>query len=314
MENQMMTLRDNQQALYNKMQQLAEYTAQLENQQRNWQRISLDKVKQLITAQEKTARNVMIYRKLVLATGQREAQKSILDLEFRQSIIKGLKDLREIPSLRNGTVYQQHLEEGIIASRELYRFELNKAATFQAEFPALNSTYGTTLLRARSLLQQLHNLTNQTMASQKPIDLFPSFTLANIERINFTLHWKPINHSSILTNYNNVLETAIHCVLDFGESIVKGAADLGKTIIHEGADLVSAGFNQVTGILTGPLKSVGFAVLYVAIGIVGLVMLLKCLPYMRKVRMYTNKQAMKIVQRLQTNNSTLLPRNDASKV
>jgi len=41
-ENQMLKLRDNQQELYNKVQQLAEYTAQLENQQRNWQRISLD--------------------------------------------------------------------------------------------------------------------------------------------------------------------------------------------------------------------------------------------------------------------------------
>jgi len=94
-------------------------------------------------------------------------------------------------------VYQQHLEEGILASRELYRFELNTTASFQAEFPVLNSTYGTTLLRALSLLQHLHNLTNQTMANQRPIDLFPSFTLASIERINFTLQWKPINHSSI---------------------------------------------------------------------------------------------------------------------
>jgi len=114
-------------------------------------------------------------------------------------------------------------------------------------------------------------------------------------------------------NYTNVVETAIHGVFDFGESVEKGAADLGKTITREGSDLVSTRFNQVIGIFAGPLKTVGLTVLCVVIGIIGVLMLLKCLPYIRKVRLHAPKQAMKIVQHLQTNNSTLPTANDASK-
>jgi len=98
------------------------------------------------------------------------------------------------------------------------------------------------------LLEHLHNLTNQSTVNQESIEQFPLFTLASIARINFTLNWKPINHSSILTNYSNVVETVIHGVFDFGESVVKGTTDLGKTILHEGAGLITTGFDEAAGL------------------------------------------------------------------
>ena len=188
--------------------------------------------------------------KLGLAEGQRNAQKPILDLEFRQNVIAGLKYLQQVPRLRSDTVYQQYIDAGMIASRELYCFERNATKAIQEELTLLNGTHSPTLQRARSLLEHLRNLTNQTIADRVDIEQFPLFTLASIERINFTLRWKPINHSSILTNHSNVVEMVIHGVFDFGESVVKDTTDLGKTILHEGADLITTGFDEDAGLFS----------------------------------------------------------------
>lgn len=183
--------------------------------------------------------------------------------------------------------------------------------TLKQEASPNNATNSPAMNLPRLLLIRLQNFTNQSLGPREEIDELQSFTLAHTERINFTLHCKPINYSCILTNYSNVVGTVIHGVFDFGESVVKGAADLGKTTINEGANLVTNTVDKAVGIFSGRLKTAVVIVMCVIAGFIGLFLLLRIIPNVRKDELYMPKQAMNIAQRLQKDNSMFLTGNNA---
>jgi len=59
--------------------------------------------------------------KLIMSYNARETQRSLEEYNSRKLILQALKSLKNIPSLRNDTIYRNQIAEGIIHNTEIYR-------------------------------------------------------------------------------------------------------------------------------------------------------------------------------------------------
>jgi len=77
--------------------------------------------RQLLEQQIITTRRSIENRKLIMSHNARETQRSIEEYYSRKLILNALKTLKNIPYLRNDTIYRNHINKGIIYNTEIYR-------------------------------------------------------------------------------------------------------------------------------------------------------------------------------------------------
>jgi len=77
--------------------------------------------RQLLEQQITTTRRSIENRKVIMSQNARKTQRSIEKYNSRKLIFQALKISKNIPSLRNDTIYRNQITKGIIHNTEIYR-------------------------------------------------------------------------------------------------------------------------------------------------------------------------------------------------
>jgi len=113
-------LQTQQLELANAIATLSRVTANLANRQQRFENFMFSFNRQL-EQQIITTRRSIENRKLILSQNAQETQRSIEEYNSRKLILQALKTLKNIPSLRNDTIYRNQITKGIIHNTEIYR-------------------------------------------------------------------------------------------------------------------------------------------------------------------------------------------------
>ena len=120
-EDQVTELQTQQPELANAIATLSRVRANLANRQQRFESFMFSFNRQLLEQQIITTRRSIENRKLILSQNARETQRSIEEYNSRNIILQALKTLKNIPSLRNDTIYRNQITEDIIHNTEIYR-------------------------------------------------------------------------------------------------------------------------------------------------------------------------------------------------
>jgi len=120
-ENQVSELQVQQLELAKAIAKLSRITANLANRQQRFETYILAFNEQLLKQQIVTTRRSIENRKLILSRNAHETQMAIKEYNARKLILQALKNLKNISSLRNDTVYRNQIQNGIIHNTEIYR-------------------------------------------------------------------------------------------------------------------------------------------------------------------------------------------------
>jgi len=123
-EDQVSELQVQQLELAKAIATLSRITANLANRQQRFETYILAFNEQLLK-QIVTTRRSIENRKLILSRNAHETQMAIKEYNSRKLILEALKKLKNIPSLRNDTVYRNQIQNGIIHNTEIYRIIKN---------------------------------------------------------------------------------------------------------------------------------------------------------------------------------------------
>ena len=120
-EDQVTDLQIQQLELANAIATLSRVTANLANRQQRFENFVLSFNRQLLEQQIITTKRSIENRKLILSQNAQATQRSIEEYNSRKLILQALKKLKNIPSLRNDTIYRNQIMKGIIHNTEIYR-------------------------------------------------------------------------------------------------------------------------------------------------------------------------------------------------
>jgi len=115
-EDQVTKLQAQELELANVIVTLSRVTANLANRQQRFENFMFSFNRQLLEQQIITMRRSIENRKLIMSQNAREAQRSIEEYNSRKLILQTLKALKNIPLLRNDTIYRNQIAKGIIHS------------------------------------------------------------------------------------------------------------------------------------------------------------------------------------------------------
>jgi len=120
-QDQVTKLQEQELELANAIATLSRVTANLANRQQTFENFMFFFNRQLLEQQIITTQPSVENRKLIMSQNARETQRSIEEYNSRKLIVQALKTFKNIPSLRNDTIYRNQIAEGIIHNTEIYQ-------------------------------------------------------------------------------------------------------------------------------------------------------------------------------------------------
>jgi len=124
-ENQVSELQTQQIELAKAIATLSRVTADLANRQHRFETYILAFNEQLLKQQIVTTRRSIENRKLILSQNAHETQRALKEYNSRKLILQTLKTLKNIPALKNDTIYRNQIQHGIIQNTEIYKIIKN---------------------------------------------------------------------------------------------------------------------------------------------------------------------------------------------
>jgi len=220
--------------------------------------------RQLLEHQIITTRRSIEIRKLILSQNARETQRSIKEYNSRKLILQALKTLKNIPSLRNDTIYRNQITKGIIHNTEIYRLILQGRQNFtiwvkKHPLIARNQSYR---LREFEILQNAYKQQNEHSYDIKLLQKLAAITMKPIEIIEFTNKFDPIPFPGV----------------DVGQGdsgLIKDVSDTALAILDRGSQFFENVVDKGINVLSKPIK----IVIIVAIIIGGIILLLIAYKY-----------------------------------
>ena len=237
--------------------------------------------RQLLQQQIITTRRSIENRKLIFSQNARETQRSIEEYNSRKLILQALKRLKNIPLLRNDTIYRYQIAKGIIHNTEIYRLIQQGHQNFTnwvKEHPLIARKQSHKLKEFESL-QKAYKQQNKNAHDLQILEELAAITIKPIEIIELTNKYDPIPFPGV----------------DVGQGIsglIKDVSDAGASILDQGMQLIENVVDQGINALIEPIK-----IIIIAASIIGgIILLLIAYKYSRakdentKVNMAVNLQ------------------------
>jgi len=174
--------------LANAIATLSRVTANLTNRQQRFENFVLAFNRQLLEQQIITTRRSTENRKLILSQNAHATQLAIKEYNARKLILQALKKLKNIPSLRNDTIYRNQITEGIIYNTEIYRLIKQDHQNFTKwvkEHPLILRNQSQRLEQFDKMRKVLKDKT-QHQENTKILQELAAITIKPIETLEFT--------------------------------------------------------------------------------------------------------------------------------
>jgi len=120
-EDQVAKVQEQEVELANAIATLSKVTANLANRQQRFENFMFSFNRHLLEQQIITTRQSIENRKVIMSHNARETQRSTEEYNSQKLILNALKTLKNIPYLRNDTIYRHQINKGIIHNTEIYR-------------------------------------------------------------------------------------------------------------------------------------------------------------------------------------------------
>jgi len=266
-ENQVSELQVQQLELAKAIAKLSRITANLANRQQRFETYILAFNEQLLKQQIVTTRRSIENRKLILSRNAHETQMAIKEYNARKLILQALKNLKNISSLRNDTVYRNQIQNGIIHNTEIYRI-IKKD---EQNLTRWNTNHPLKVRNQSQRIDQFHEKRkilqkeNKYSENIKILQEWATITIKPIEIIEFTNKYDPI----------------LFLGADMGlgiSSVIKSASDTGIKALEAGTTLVKDVVDKGLNVLSEPIK----IVIITARIIGGMILLLIPYKYLHK--------------------------------
>jgi len=220
----------------------------LANRQQRFETFVLSFNRQLFEQQIITTKRSIENRKLILSRNAHATQRSIEEYNSIKLILQALKKLKNIPSLRNDTIYRNQIMKGIIHNTEIYRLLNQEHQNFTKwikEHPLIARNQSQRLEEFENM-QKTYKSQNQPNENIKILQDLAAITIKPIEILEFTHKYKPIPFPEA----------------DLGQGIsglIKDVSDAGATILNQGSQLIENVIDKGVSVISEPIKIVNIA-------------------------------------------------------
>jgi len=193
-QDQIEKLQEQELKLANALATLARTTSNLASRQQRFENFIFSFNRQLLEQQIITTRRSIENRKLIMNQNAYETQRDIEEYNARKLILQALKNLRNIPALRNDTMYRNQIRRGIIINTEIYRIvrqNANNYTQWNKEHPLIIRDRSN---RQRNFENMFRQHQNQFDTSQyiKQLNDISEITINPIPIYKFTNNYVPI--------------------------------------------------------------------------------------------------------------------------
>ena len=191
-----------------------------------------------------------------MSQNARETQRSIEEYNSRKLILQALKTLKNIPSLRNDTIYRNQITEGFIHNTEIYRWIQQGRKNFtnwvkRHPLIARNQSYR---LREFETLQKAYKQQNDQSHDIKLLEKLAVITVRPIKFIEFTNNFDPIPFPGVDVGQGisglirDVSATGL-AVLDRWSQLVENVVDKGINVLSELIEIIIITASIIRGII-----------------------------------------------------------------
>jgi len=238
-EDQVSQLQKQQIELTKAIAQLSRITANIANRQQRFETYMLAFNRQLLQRQIIIARRSIENRKLILSRNVQITQRAIQEYNSRKIILQTLKRLQTIPSLRNDTVYQNQIKNGIIQNTEIYRIiksDQQNLTKWIKEHPLIK-TNQSNRIRQFDTMQNALQKENTFLQDIQILKGITNITIKSIQHIDFTNKYEPIPFPGI--DVGEGISGVINTLGETGNKILDTGSNLIKDVVQTGANLIS---------------------------------------------------------------------------
>jgi len=238
-EDQVTDLQIQQLELANAIATPSRVTANLANSQQRFENFVLAFNRQLLEQQIITTRRSIEKRKLILSQNAHATQLAIKEYNARKLILQALKKLKNIPSLRNDTIYRNQITEGIIYNTEIYRLTEQN----HHNFTKWVKEHSLTIRNQSQRLEQFDKLRkvlkdkNRHREDMKILQELAAITIKPIETLEFTNKFEPIPFPGVDVGLG--ISGLIIDVSDAGVQIIDTGSRLVENVIDKGVSVIS---------------------------------------------------------------------------
>jgi len=241
-EDQVTELQIQQLELAKAIATLSRVTANLANRQQRFENFVLSFNRQLLEQQIITTKRSIENRKLILSQNAQETQRSIEEYNSRKLILQALKKLKNIPSLRNDTIYRNQIVEGIIHNTGIYQLIQQgpqNRTKWVKEHPLVIRNQSHRLKEFENM-QKAYKSQNQ---HHKDTKILQELAAISMKPIEFTNKYDPIPFPGV----------------DVGQgisSLIKDVSEAGATILNQGSQLIENVIDKGVSVISEPIKIV----------------------------------------------------------
>jgi len=244
-EDQVSQLQKQQIELTKAIAQLSRITANIAIRQQRFETYVLAFNRQLLQRQIIIARRSIENRKLILSRNARVTQRAIQEYNSRKLILQTLKRLQTIPALRNDTVYQNQIQNGIIQNTEIYRIiksDQQNLTKWIKKHPLIKTNQSNRLQQFDTMQQALEK-ENTFLKDIQILQGITNITIKPIQHIDFTNTYEPIPFPGIdvgegISGVINTLGEAGNKILDTGSNLIKDVVQTGANLISKPLQII----------------------------------------------------------------------------
>jgi len=193
-ENQVSKLQTQQIELAKAIATLSRVTADLANRQHKFETYILAFNEQLLKQQIVTTRRSIENRKLILSQNAHETQIALKEYNSRKLILQTLKTLKNIPALKNDTIYRNQILNGVIQNTEIYKIIKqgeHNLTLWRQRHPLIVRNQSIRLEQLNRMKEVLKNEDNYDK-NIRVLQEIATISVKPIEIIEFTNEYKPI--------------------------------------------------------------------------------------------------------------------------
>jgi len=242
-ENQVSELQTQQIELAKAIATLSRVAADLANRQHRFETYILAFNEQLLKQQIVTTRRSIENRKLILSQNAYETQIALKEYNSRKLILQTLKTLKNIPSLKNDTIYRNQILNGVIQNTEIYKI----IKQGEHNLTLWRQRHPLTIRNQSIRLEQLNRM-KEVLKNEDNYDK----NIGVLQEIA-TISVKPIEIIEFTNEYKPILFPGADVGLGIS-GIIKTASDTGIRILETGTTLVKDVVSQGLNVVSGPIK------------------------------------------------------------
>ena len=187
-EGQVSELQKQQIELTKAIATLSRVTADLASRQHKFETYILAFNEQLLKQQIVTTRRSIENRKLILSRNAHQTQIALKEYNARKLILQTLKKLKNIPALKNDTIYRNQIQNGIIQNTEIYKIikqGQHNLTLWQQKHPLIVRNQSIRLEQFNRMKEVLQNKDNYDQ-NIRVLQEIATITVKPIEIIKFT--------------------------------------------------------------------------------------------------------------------------------